>query len=108
MLLQSLCNMFFSIKDNTISHRDLRRVNKGVENYFQGEMPKKFFIFQQKPYTYLLSKSVCIEVPSYGNKTYRQLLYKLEKDLNHIFKCDVELFNGNTTFVITGIKEESI
>lgn len=108
MLLHSLCNIFMSIDDDTISYRDLRRISKGVQDYFNGTIPKKYLIFPQKPYIYLLSKSVCIEVPSYGNKTYRHLLYNLEKELSYVFQFDVELFNGNTTFVIKGIKDELI
>lgn len=106
MLIDSLYNIFIAIDNNTLSTRDIRRINRGVEQYFNGTMPKKYWIFPYKPCTYMLSKTVCIELPSYGNQTYRKLLSQLESQLKYSFKFDVELFNGNTTFIIKGIQDD--
>ena len=46
-----------SIDDDTVSYRDLRRISKGVQDYFNGTIPKKylngfgFFFDLVVPYT---------------------------------------------------------
>lgn len=100
MLGTSLLHVLLSLEDDSITKQEVKTLQRRVINYLNDNLPKKYGIFPQKPEIYTISNSVCIKLPSFGNQQYRKDLYLLEKNLRNDFKCDVELYDGYTTFIV--------
>lgn len=79
-------------------------VVKDFRRTYSRIMPKKYWIFPQQPVVYVLSKSICIEFPSWGSKEYRYSLADLQRALQTRFIFDVQYFDGKTTFIIRSVK----
>lgn len=73
--------------------RDFRRE-------FSRDMPKKYRIFPTQPRIYVLSNTICIEMPAWGSIKYRDKLCSLEKRLRHIFQIDTVFYDGKITYII--------
>ena len=79
---------------------NLNLIRKHLRRQFTGIMPKRYYIFPRDPKVYRMSKSICIEMPSWGNRSYRLALATLERELKKSFICDTQYYDGNTTFVV--------
>ena len=100
MLGTSLSHTLLSLEDDSLTKQELKTLQRRVINYLNDNLPRKYGIFPQKPEIYTISNSVCIKLPSFGNPQYCNDLYLLEKKIRRDFKCDVELYDGYTTFII--------
>lgn len=105
MSIQTLFNVLSALEYNdSVSYNDLRRIRKEIRKYFGDDMPKKYWFITINPYIYMVSKAICIELPSYGNEKYRKQLYALECQIQMYFECEIELYDGKTTFIVKKIK----
>jgi len=96
------------LKDLLRDLDDIKTFNLVVKNSrrcYSGLMPKKYGIFPQQPDVYILSKCICLEFPSWGSIEYRYELSELRNKLCQNFYCDVQYFDGKTTFILKKIKE---
>ena len=79
-------------------------LHKHIYRKFKGIMPHRYLIFPTTIDIYLMSKSVCIEVPSWGGSDYRKTLVKLGSNLEKLFIMDTQYYDGKTTFLIRDLK----
>ena len=82
----------------------LATIRKILMREFRDSMPKKYFIFPQQCEVYCLSKTLCIKFPSWGSERYMDKQRGFYDFLLENFIVDRELFDGNTTYLIRGIK----
>lgn len=87
--------------------RSLKLFRKRIRRNFRGIMPKKFGIFPGDPKVYRMSKTICIEMPSWGSYGYRVQLSTLINELKEYFICDVEYFDGKTTVLVKEWKKKA-
>lgn len=86
----------------------LKTLSRNISKIFDNTMPKKYLVFPQNPKVYLLSRCLCIEVPSYGNTKYISILRMLKEKLYENFVFDTQYFDGKTTFIIKKNKNRNL
>lgn len=102
VLESTLCKL----QHGSMDSHDCLRIEKRLIRYFKGTLPKKYFIIPQTPHVYILSNTICIELPSYGSLAYRKgFLLALTKRLKDYFICDITYYDGKITYKIRGIKD---
>ena len=107
-LAEDIQLMMLAAKNDNVETIDflLKYIKKGVIATFKDTIPKKYFIFTQVPEFYFISKTFCIELPSWGSKHYRELVYQFGLKLREYCVTDISYFNGKTTFMIRGIRND--
>lgn len=97
-------NLLRELLEDLNDKKTFNLVVKNARRCYSGLMPKKYGIFPQQPHVYILSKSICLEFPSWGSIEYRYELSELQEKLSQNFYCDVQYFDGKTTFVLKEVK----
>lgn len=90
--------------NNSNDEVSLGLIRKNLRRQFRGLIPRNYGIFPQDVKVYRMSKSICIELPSWGSYGYRLALLTLEKELYKSFVCDTQYYDGKTTFVVRKCK----
>lgn len=83
-----------------------KSVRRQLKYIFKKDMPKKYWIFYQEPKAYFLSKTLCLEFPSWGSEKYRNMLDELGTVLRKFCTTDISYFDGKTVFLIRGANDE--
>lgn len=75
-------------------------VIKDFRREFRHYMPKRYLIFPTQPKIYVLSNTICIEMPAWGSIAYRDKLCLLERNLREVFKMDTVFYDEKITYII--------
>lgn len=92
--------------DDLNNKRLYNRVVRNFRRCYSGLMPRKYGILPQQPHIYVLSKSICIEVPAWGSFEYRYEISELQKKLSKFFEMEVHHYDEKITFILKRKKND--
>lgn len=102
MVNNNIIKDFLQTDDINEKNMYIDLLSNNLEREFRDISPRKMFFFPKMPKVYVFSKSLYIEMPSYGSRVYQRKITEMRHKLREDFIVDVHYFDGKTTFIIRG------